>query len=452
MPDLNVPWGDGELTLPIPDHWKLLGVATPAVQPSSADWEDRLAQSLHQPIAGASLGDRLATLRDTDSRIALIVEDITRHSPLDRILDIVLREIRHAGIRDDQLEIVIATGMHPPLTPDQAREKLGVAAEQIAWRCNPWDDETQYTRVGSVERLDVQIDKRVVAADLRIIVSSVSPHLQAGFGGGYKMLLPGCAMLQTIRLLHRFGIKRKGQPQLVGTTEEQNRMRFAINRAGELVDAYHGQSFTVQYLLDGENRPIHIAAGDPGPTHQMLMKKCAVACGIVPEEPADILITNAHPRDHDLWQAFKCIPNTSWAARPNGIVICLARCPQGLNEMKTMKWPLSPTWTRRVVRFLGPETICSLLDRLVKQLAGDSQWFIRLATQILQRNPIYMVSETLCAQGASFPGIALFPTPQAAFEAAEAQLGKGNHRVAVYPDGGVTYPILTQSRSGKNGA
>jgi nickel-dependent lactate racemase len=394
--------------------------------------------ALTKPVAGLSLRERLEKV--SGGRVVLIVEDLTRHSPLERILGVILREIRHAGIPEGNLEIVVASGMHPPASETEIRQKLGPDAEGISHRMNPWHDEKAYVNVGRVGGVDIQIDRGVVEADLRIVISSVSPHLQAGFGGGYKMLFPGCGLQRNIRLLHRVGIRRQGQGQLVGTDAEANPMRRVIDTAGAMVDAHHGSTFCVQYILDGQNLPAHVAAGDPIPAHRMVTKQCALACGVIPETSADIVISNAHPRDHDLWQAFKCIPNTCWAARPNGVLICLARCELGLNEMKQMWWPLSPAATRRLVRWLGPHTISSLMDRIVKSLAGDSQWFIRLASQLLKRNWIYMVSPKLKSDGVTFPGMEIFGTPDEAIARANKILGDGPQRVVVYPEGGISYP------------
>ena len=438
MPDVQVPWGSGELTVSIPEHWRLQQVAGPQLRPAPRHWVDRLAAAVNQPVAGLPLGKLLAARHK--GQIAIIVEDITRHSPLEEILEVILREIHHARIRDEQMKIVFATGMHPPMSAEDVRQKLGRSAHNLSWRCNPWPDRSAYVNIGRIGRLDVWIDRGVVQADLRIIISSVSPHLQAGFGGGYKMFLPGCAQLETIRGLHRLGIRRRPR-QLVGTQPRQNPMRAAIDAAGMMVDDLHGATFAIEYLLDADNRPTFMAAGQPGPTHRMLTKQCALACCVVPASPADVLITNAHPRDYDLWQAFKCIPNTLWAVRPGGVVICLARCQAGLNEMKTMPWPLSPAWTRRLVRLLGPDNICSMLDRIVTHIAGDSAWFIRLATQTLQRNPVFMVSPNLVSAGVKFPGVAIFATVDEAIQAAEDILGPAPQRVAVYSWGGASYPV-----------
>jgi len=440
MPEVSVPWGPDELKLILPEHWKLQQVAVPQLRPAPDDWPERLAMAMNQPCAGAPLSKLLAAHRG--ERIVLVVEDITRHSPLPAVLEVVLREIRHARIAPGQLGVVFGTGMHPPMTPAQAAAKLGPAAEELSWRSNPWADKAAYVSAGSIGKVDVRIDRGVATAGLRILISSVAPHLQAGFGGGYKMLLPGCAHIDTILALHRLGVGRTPR-QLVGTEAARNPMRQTIDAGGRLIDAAGGESFAVQYLLDGEGKPAFVAAGPVIPTQRMLAKQCSVACGIATTAPADVIITNAHPLDFDLWQSFKCIANTRWAVRRNGLIICLTRCTAGLNDMKLPAWPISPTWTRRLVRLLGADGLSSLLSRLVPNLAGDAAFFARLATQTLYRNPIFMVSPTLHASGVRFPGIQLFGDVAGAVRAADALTHGEPQRLVVFPAGGVTFPVPT---------
>ncbi|MFB3892309.1 MAG: lactate racemase domain-containing protein [Phycisphaerae bacterium] len=441
MPDVAVPWGRQDLAITLPDNWTVQQVVKPELRPAPADWPDRMAEALGQPAVGLPLGKLLAAR--PGGKVAVIVEDMTRHSPLSEILPILLRELDHARVDRANLEVVFATGMHPPLTAAQARAKLGPLASELRWRCNPWHDRKAYIRVGNVGKVSVLVDRGVAGADLRIIVSSVSPHLQAGFGGGYKMLVPGCAPRETIRVLHRQGLGR-GASQLVGSDAEANAMRQAIDAAGALIDQAHGRTFAVQYLLDGDDRPSAVAAGDVVPTQRMLAKQCAAACGVATPAPADVLVTNAFPRDFDLWQSFKGIANTLWAARPNGVVVCLARCEAGVNGMaRPPRWPFNQRWTRRILRAVGPETLGAIVMRLVPRLAGDAAFFIRMAAQMLNRNPIILASPTLHAAGVKFPGLVILPTAGDAIAAASALLGNGPQRATVFPYGGITFPVPT---------
>lgn len=438
MSELSVPWDDKNLTIPLPGNWHLAQVASPRLREAPRDWPDRLAAVLNQPDTGPPL-DRLLG-QCSNGRIAIVVEDLTRTSPLDEILSVLMREIRHAGIENDRLEIFFATGMHPPLTDAETDRKLGDACKGIRRMSNPWRDERRYTRLGRAGKVDIRVADTVASADLRIIVSSVSPHMQAGFGGGYKMILPGCASLETIRGLQRQGVDRRLK-QLVGLPAEENPMRGVIDAGGRMMDEAYGTSFAVQYLLDENDLPSCIAAGEVIPTQRMLAKQCAVECGVLVQSRADVLITNAYPHDFDLWQSFKCIANTLWALRPGGVLIVTTPCEAGLHGMEVPNWPVSPAWTRCGVRLLGADALSSLLMRVAPQLAGDAAFFVRLALRTLHRNPILMVSPKLASRQVRFPGIELFGDIADATARADEILGRRPQQVVVFPAGGVTYPV-----------
>ncbi len=442
MPELSLPWGPSELRIVLPEHWQLQQVARATLPKAKDNWPDELAMLISQSGGEAGLGQLLAARRG--GRIVLVVEDATRHSPLAKIIEVIMREIAHARIADSQVEVVFATGMHPPVTIAEAVAKLGPFAQSLRWRSNCCHDQSAYVCLGRWGGIDVWLDRLVASADLRILISSVSPHLQAGFGGGYKMLFPGCARIDTIGALHRQGLSRSPRP-LVGTDGAANPMRKAIDAAGQLADSNSGRSYGVLYVLDESDSPTLIAVGEPPSCQQMLAKRCSVACGVLTESPADILLVNAYPRDSDLWQSFKCIANTQWAARAGGVIVCLTRCEMGSYGMKIPPWPLSPSGTRRLVRLLGPAALGSLLTRLVPSLAGDAAFFVRLALATINRNPVLMVSPTLHAELGRFPGLTILPTVEQAFSLAEKILGGGSRRVVAFPAGGITFPVLAAS-------
>lgn len=438
MTEFALPWGENELKVALPEHWTLQQVARPELRRAAPDWPDRLAAALTQPGTGLGL-DKLLSARKS-GKVVLVLEDVTRHSPLKQILPVILREIRHAHVDNSQIEIVFACGMHPAMTPAEVADKIGPLANEVSWRCNNAHARKAHVKVGSVGSMDVEIDRAVVEADLRILVASVSPHLQAGFGGGYKMFVPGCASIHTIRMVHRMGLGRSMR-QLVGTDSGLNGMRLGIDAAGQLLDGAGGKTFSIQYLLDDDDLPSSLATGEVIPTHRQLAKQCAVACGIVPSAPADVVIANAFPRDFDLWQSFKAIANTIWAARPDGVIICSTRCLAGANNCNAPPWPLSPVWTRRILRWMGPEALSSLVTRLVPRLGGEAAFFVRMATQMLNRNHIFFASPQMHQTGMKFPGLQIFPSVEAAMAAAGKILGNQPQRVTVFPTGGTTFPV-----------
>ena len=444
MTEVAVPWGADELRVPLPGNWTLQQVAAADLRPAPQDWAQRLAVALDQPGTGPPMSELLRARRN--GRIVVVVEDVTRGGPLAEILAVMMREIRFARIPDDRIEVVFATGSHPQMAAGQVARKLGLTVGTVRWRCNRCRDRSAYVHVGRAGKVDVWIDRGVARADLRIIVSSVSPHFQAGFGGGYRLLVPGCAHIETISALGRVGMERSDRP-LVGQNAAANPLRATIDEGGRLVDAIGGKTFAVQYLLDGQGHPASIAAGQVIPTQQMLAKQCSVACGILVETPADVLITNAHPRTFDLGQSLKCIANTRWAVRPNGVIICLTDTKLGLRDIATGGWPFGAGLTRRLVRLIGPEAVYCLTRRAAPGLIRDAAPYVHLAARILYRNPVFVVAPALHAAGVKLPGLKIFATVEKAIAAAAGHLGPREQRAIVFPVGGTTFPILSALRS-----
>ena len=114
-----------------------------------------------------------------------------------------------------------------------------------------------------------------------------------------------------------------------------------------------------------------------------------------------------------------------------------------MEGMDVPRWPLGPTWTRRILRLLGPDSLCSLITRLMPHLAADAGFFIRMAAQTLHRNPVLVVSPALANLPRPFPGLQTFAAPGDAFAAADAMLKGDSRRVTIFPAGGITFPIPT---------
>ena len=112
-----------------------------------------------------------------------------------------------------------------------------------------------------------------------------------------------------------------------------------------------------------------------------------------------------------------------------------------MQGMRVPRWPISPAWMRRIMQWLGADAVGSLITRLVPQLAGDAAFFVRMASQTLQRNPLVMVSPILHAAGGKFPGLEVVGSMAEAMAYAQRLLGDGPQRVTVFPAGGTTYPI-----------
>ena len=70
----------------------------------------------------------------------------------------------------------------------------------------------EHTYLGQTPRgMPVWIDSRYVKADLKITTGLIEPHFMAGFSGGRKLICPGLAGLETVRVWHGPGLSRTPQ-------------------------------------------------------------------------------------------------------------------------------------------------------------------------------------------------------------------------------------------------
>ena len=102
---------------------------------------------------------------------------------------------------------------------------------------------------------------------LRILIGSVLPHLQAGFGGGYKLIFPGTSHRTTLGGLHRQGFDgRIRSGRSAGEHAAGNPMRQAIHAAAELT-----RPMLVDQPLDaGRRAGFSRGCGDPERVQDLL--------------------------------------------------------------------------------------------------------------------------------------------------------------------------------------
>lgn len=128
---------------------------------------------------------RITDLR-AGSRVAIVVDDASRWTPVEEALPILLPALHGAGVQAGDISISVAVGRHRPMDNAALRKRLGDDVVSH-YRClSPQVDGIgAYSDLGTTpENVPARVFRPVAEAGLRILVGSVLPHLQAGFGGG----------------------------------------------------------------------------------------------------------------------------------------------------------------------------------------------------------------------------------------------------------------------------
>ena len=192
-----------------------------------------------------------------------------------------------------------------------------------AYRCfsPPVDDLSAYADLGTTDQgIPVRVFRPVAEADLRILIGSVLPHLQAGFGGGYKLIFPGTSHRTTLGALHRQGLTGNSDAaRLLGGDAASNPMRLAIGQAAGML----GPSFSISHLIGGPDQVLQVIAGRPEPVQEILSREARRRFRAPSSVPADIVVVGNHPWPGDPMQSFKVLLHHREAAKPGGVLVGL---------------------------------------------------------------------------------------------------------------------------------
>ena len=192
---VDLAYGHSGTSVAVPDG---ATVVVPVDAPALADEAAAVTAALRHPLAGSPLA---ALVRDA-RRVAIVFPDLTRPMPNRTVLPPLLTELAEAGVPDDRITLLCATGTHRSATAAEMEELVG--AEIVARYTIVDHDATSdaHLRVGDVDGVPVLLQREYVEADVRIITGFVEPHFFAGFSGGPKAVCPGLAATETILEAH----------------------------------------------------------------------------------------------------------------------------------------------------------------------------------------------------------------------------------------------------------
>ena len=114
-----IPYGKKEIEVRIPGK-NYLATLMPQYRPGVKDEAGEIRRALGNPIGTPRLGE----IARGKKSVVIVVNDITRPTATYRLLPPLLEELRGAGIGDDQILFLVATGTHRDNTPEEL-EQLG---------------------------------------------------------------------------------------------------------------------------------------------------------------------------------------------------------------------------------------------------------------------------------------------------------------------------------------
>ena len=419
LTEIELPCGEGSLTARIPTR-NIVCVLTRQDARGLADEREAITQSLRSPISSPPLRD----LVKPSDKVVVLATDNTRPCPDDRILPPLLAELESTVPREN-ITIIVALGLHPPLDEAELSRKLGrdiVASYNVV---NHDVNDTVY--IGTTSRgTPVDINRRVIAADFRISTGFIEPHFFAGFSGGRKSIAPGVFSVRSA--YHNHGYQMIEHPQARAGVLKGNPLHEDLVEQARMAKL----NFIVNVLLNKNREMTHIVAGHPFKAHEEGCQIEREIAGVKVPQRADITITtnSGAPLDLDLYQTCKGIDTAAQITRDGGIIIVASLCSAGIGPQAFLELHRSVASPKEVIR-------------KIKQAEPIGvQWENQILARTQLKHDIYLVSSL---DDRTVRDMLMTPvgTVEEGLERAFSVLGE-NAEIIVIPEGPLILPLLEE--------
>jgi nickel-dependent lactate racemase len=304
-------------------------------------------RALRNPIDAPTPAD---AVRPGD-RVALVIADPTRGMPK----ALMLERMRSAlpGLDDARVTVVVGYGKHAV----KSDEELGLPPGwigRVRVVHHVATDAAQHARVGDKAH-GFFVNRAVAEADVVFALGAVRPHYFAGFTGGAKAILPGCASTADITANHALrddprswlGVvegnpARAAQEALVGLLPRVYTLNVVTNDDGSLVAAAYGHLVTAHRRL----APV------------------ARAIGTVNARRHNVVIAGAsHPTSINIYQITKAVAPAALFLKPGGTLILCGPCPDGVGGADAVN---NIIYRHTLTRYLPEGAACYLVSNLPK--------------------------------------------------------------------------------------
>src|SRR4051794_40294140 len=391
-----------------------------------ADEAAAFQDAVRRPLGGRPLRE----LVKASDRVALVIPDITRPLPTDRLLRWILAELDH--VPAERFTVVNGTGSHRGNTREELAAMVGsdVLARVRVVNHDAHDPATLLPAGKTRDGRTVYLARDYVEADRRIVLGFIEPHFMAGFSGGYKGIFPAVADIDSIMHYHRaqvIGDPRSTWGVVEGNpTQEQIRWGGSLLPLDFLVNVTQNRKRQITRFFCGEVLAAHAAGCAFAKSTAM------VAC---PRPFPVVVTTNAgYPLDQNLYQAVKGMSAAAQVVEQDGLILAASRCNDG--------FPAHGNFRKLLFDHTSPR---ALLDTITAPgFSLYDQWEAQLLALIALKARVGLHSE-LDPDEVRRAHLEAVPDLEARLR---QELGRrGDVPIAVLPEGPMTIPYLEGSAS-----
>jgi nickel-dependent lactate racemase len=380
-------------------------------------------EAVRRPIGSRPLRE----LVRAGERLAVVIPDLTRPLPSERLLPWLLEELAH--VPPERVVIVNGTGSHRVNTQDELASMVGrdVLRRYRVVNHSAHEASTLAPAGKSVDGEAVCLNREYVEADRRVVLGFIEPHFMAGFSGGYKGIFPALGDIASIMRYH--DARTIGDPRSTWGRLEGNPTQAIIRHNGSLLPV----DFCVNLTLNRRREITRFFCGHPIEAHEQGCRFSRETAMVACARPFPIVVTtnSGYPLDQNLYQTVKGMSAAAQVVAQDGYIATASRCNDGFPAHGNFKSLLFDHGSPR-----------ALLDTI--EAPGFSlydQWEAQLLALIRLKARVGLLSE-LPAEDVRRAHLEPIDDVAAAVGRELARLG-ADAPVAVLPEGPQTIPYVS---------
>src|SRR5262245_14308553 len=389
-----------------------------------------VARALAEPVGVPGLS---ALARGKRSACILIC-DITRPVPNGLFLAPLIRGLLDAGIPGAGITVLVATGLHRANEEAELAELVG----------DPWvlDTVSVVNHDATVDRdhvllgrtrgreTVVRLDRRLVAADLKIATGLVEPHFMAGWSGGRKVIAPGVAHAETITTFHNSAFM--AHPRAANCVLDGN----PLHEEQLAIVGMLGGALALNTVIDDRRRLAFVNFGEIVASHLAAVAFARQYTQVAVGRRFHTVVTSAagYPLDNTYYQTVKGMVGPLDILEPAGDLIVASACGEGMGSKHYVDAQ------RRLVD-LGADGFASSIEH--KPHADIDEWQTQMQLKPMRVGRVRLYTDGLDAIAADLTGVER--VTDLALAVAESMARHRDPHVAFVPEGPYVVPVHAEA-------
>jgi lactate racemase len=418
--NVNLACGQGRLPVEFPEDRTC--VIEPSHNPGLRDEKQAVTEALRNPIGAPPLRESIRP----GAHVCIAFTDLTRATPNEKIIPWLLEHL--SGVPRENITLLNQLGTHRPNTREELERLLTpeVVRNYRVVNHEPENPEALVHFGTTADGTPALLNRHLARADVRIITGFIEPHFFAGFSGGIKGIMPGCAGLQTVMSNH--GAKNIGDPNSTFGVLDGNplweELRDIALRAGP--------SFVLNVTLNEQREITGVFAGDIIRAHRVGCEFVRRSAMQKVKAPFEVVVTtnSGYPLDLNLYQGVKGMSAGARIIQEGGTLILACECREGL--------PAGSPLDKLLRSAPSPEKILTMLS--APGFVHAEQWQAQIQALVQRRAKVLLYS-TLPDEVVRAAHLTPCRDIAATVRAELDRFGE-QARVAVLPQGPLTIPYL----------